>query len=101
MAAKLKKRRTKAPKSTITLVAELSPELCDRLIAIADVWKTTPSKASAVLLSRGIRDAETMLVCRGCGCTENDACYDEESEETCHWVEVDWCNRCAERGFNG
>lgn len=39
------------------------------------------------LEARGIR------VCRGCGCTEHNACVDEH-DWTCSWVDVDRCSTC-------
>lgn len=33
--------------------------------------------------------------CRGCGCQDLSACWDEESGTPCFWVEVDLCSRCA------
>lgn len=34
--------------------------------------------------------AETELICRICGCTEENACPDG-----CFWVETDLCSKCA------
>jgi len=36
------------------------------------------------------RDAVEGGVCRGCGCTDEEAC-----EGGCIWVEPDLCSRCA------
>ncbi len=33
--------------------------------------------------------------CRICGCTDDNACVDEETGETCTWVEDDLCSNCA------
>jgi hypothetical protein len=27
--------------------------------------------------------------CIGCGCTNDDACYDEAAEDACHWIRLD------------
>lgn len=35
------------------------------------------------------------LTCRLCGCTENDACYDEE-RGPCSWVKASLCNHCTD-----
>ena len=32
--------------------------------------------------------------CRICGCTDDNACVDEETGETCTWVEDDLCSNC-------
>lgn len=36
-------------------------------------------------------------ICRICGCTDEDACFDEATERPCSWVgpECDVCSRCA------
>lgn len=39
------------------------------------------------LAARGVR------VCRGCGCTQDNACVDEH-DWTCSWVDVDRCSTC-------
>lgn len=33
--------------------------------------------------------------CRMCGCTDHEACYDEE-RGACHWHEAELCSHCAE-----
>jgi hypothetical protein len=33
-------------------------------------------------------------ICRICGCTDDNACIDEETGEPCHWVEDDLCSNC-------
>ena len=35
--------------------------------------------------------------CRGCGCTDDDACWDEETKGPCHWVKSDLCSLCAQK----
>lgn len=37
-------------------------------------------------------------VCRICGCRNEDACVDECSGETCHWIEPDLCSACEKKG---
>lgn len=32
--------------------------------------------------------------CQGCGCTDNNACWDEENNCPCHWVEPRLCSVC-------
>ena len=32
--------------------------------------------------------------CRVCGCTDNNACLDPNSQEVCHWVSDDLCSVC-------
>ena len=34
-------------------------------------------------------------VCRVCGCTEYNACVDDNGENPCHWVEDDLCSACV------
>ena len=41
-----------------------------------------------------ITKVEQEEACRVCGCTQNDACWDEE-EGACYWVEEDLCSACA------
>lgn len=55
--------------------------------------------------------AEGTRTCRGCGCTEEDACVVDDDLDSscfvppCHWVEPDLCSACAdieaERGGEG
>lgn len=35
--------------------------------------------------------------CWGCGCTDQDACFDEVADNCCHWVDEQrtWCSVCA------
>jgi hypothetical protein len=33
--------------------------------------------------------------CRVCGCTEGNACHDDETGVGCHWVDQDLCSVCA------
>lgn len=35
------------------------------------------------------------MACRGCGCTESNACRTDNGP--CHWVEADLCSACAAR----
>jgi len=34
-------------------------------------------------------------MCRICGCTDNNACWDEVLDQPCHWVDADLCSVCA------
>ena len=34
--------------------------------------------------------------CKVCGCTDDNACINKETGETCHWVEDDLCSVCSE-----
>lgn len=37
-------------------------------------------------------------VCRGCGCTDTDACYDPETDAPCYWATEDpLCSVCVKR----
>lgn len=35
--------------------------------------------------------------CRGCGCTENNACVDPRFDVPCSWIERDLCSACVGR----
>lgn len=35
--------------------------------------------------------------CRVCGCTEWNACWDEEAGRPCSWAEADLCSACARK----
>lgn len=35
--------------------------------------------------------------CRVCGCTQNNACFDEKRGHGCHWSARGLCNVCAEK----
>lgn len=50
-----------------------------------------------LVASSGSAPASILGVCSGCGCTEQDACYDEANGLPCHWVTEgeDWCSVCA------
>ena len=37
------------------------------------------------------------MTCEACGCTDDDACVDEETLETCSWAVPGLCSFCAER----
>lgn len=36
-----------------------------------------------------------MRVCRVCGCTDLDACFDPATDLSCSWTEEDLCSVCA------
>lgn len=42
------------------------------------------------------QDCEDEPICRVCGCTHSDACWDIKEGVTCHWVELDLCSACVE-----
>lgn len=35
--------------------------------------------------------------CQECGCTEDNACWDEEDHLPCHWAAPGICSVCAKR----
>ena len=39
--------------------------------------------------------------CRVCGCTQNEACYDEIADASCHWVSDDLCSACSPITLSG
>jgi hypothetical protein len=47
-------------------------------------------------------DAAAGATCIGCGCTEDNACYDEAAEDACHWIRLEakaakgLCSCCSE-----
>jgi len=61
---------------------------------LAKAWGRSRQHTLRVLLSRGIRDAISMRVCRDCACTEYDPCTDEQGH-ACYWVSEDLCSACA------
>lgn len=65
--------------------------------AMARMWRQPLAATVAVLLLRGLRDAQNAPVCRKCGCTEWDACIDEQSEKPCQWAGEDLCSSCASK----
>jgi hypothetical protein len=36
-----------------------------------------------------------------CGCTDDNACWDEEAGQPCHWAEPDLCSVCAKAVYCG
>lgn len=76
---------------TSTITTETFAEIED----LAAVWGRTVDHTIRVLLRRGLNDALRMSVCRDCGCTEFDACIDDESGEPCSWAVEDLCSACA------
>jgi hypothetical protein len=82
------------PKSVARRV-RIAAETMERVQTLAVVWDRTIEQTLATLIERGIRDAECAAVCKICGCTEWDACVDEEAGETCGWAAEDLCTRCA------
>jgi hypothetical protein len=43
-------------------------------------------------------DENAGVICRECGCTENDACVDDAGR-ACSWAEPDLCTACADVGL--
>ena len=73
----------------------------ERVETLANVWHQSVAATAATLVERGLRDAECLAVCRVCGCTEWDACVDEEAGETCGWAAEDLCTRCFSKQHGG
>jgi hypothetical protein len=69
-------------------------QLDARVNAIAETWGRSFWHTTLVLLARGVRDAESMAVCRDCGCTDHDPCTGPDGR-ACFWVEQDLCSVCA------
>ena len=72
---------------------------------LPDVRSFAPQKTFGALQAkldhwarvRGLAIVAEEAACRVCGCRQNRACCDEESGETCHWVEADLCSACQEK----
>jgi len=77
-------------------IAPVAPTVREQLEALADLWDRPVPHVLAVLIRRGLRDAQAFGVCRECGCTEFDACDDEE-RGPCSWEGDDLCSACAEK----
>ena len=45
----------------------------------------------------GSKEKSGAGTCRICGCTENNPCIDDNSGDTCSWVEPDLCSACADK----
>lgn len=74
----------------------LPDELAERLAALAYEWELHPARLAAILLERMLSKAEVEPVCRGCGCSHFDPCFDD-GDQACAWVDGDesWCSHCA------
>jgi len=84
----------RAPTTDAKICTRLPWATWDRLVALAEVWRLPVQRVAATLLERGLRDAEACGVCRICGCSEWDACVDDE-DQPCGWAAEDLCTRCA------
>lgn len=47
------------------------------------------------VLAEALEDEAGVSRCRGCGCTDLDACLDPTDKLPCSWVEDDLCSACA------
>lgn len=57
--------------------------------------KAKPAKKAAAKKKPAVKKGEQeKQICRICGCSDMDACVDEETGEPCHWVEDDLCSKC-------
>jgi hypothetical protein len=78
---------------------ELLPDLfacgCSRLKVSAGLCDLFASDGS-----ERAYPADLALVCRECGCTDDDACLDEDGGP-CSWVEANLCSACAPRTLKG
>jgi hypothetical protein len=50
------------------------------------------------IIARRLGEGSPARVCHGCGCSQMDACWDEESCTGCHWVSETLCSDCARKG---
>lgn len=79
-------------------VQNVSTELLRSIEALAEHWERPVGHVVKRLLSRGLRDAEMMGVCRDCGCTDFDPCVAGDGWYRCSWVAEDLCSFCADLG---
>ena len=68
----------------------VSPELFGRIKLIAARHGCTPAQLVADKIDQIIPDQ----VCRKCGCSHLDPCFDEISGEPCSWADADLCSAC-------
>lgn len=72
-----------------------SPELVDEAREAAnDSKKLFMAHVPADIASIFTRNLHTG-VCRGCGCTDDNACLDPATGEACHWIAPNLCSACA------
>ncbi|MEI6417491.1 MAG: helix-turn-helix transcriptional regulator [Sphingomonadales bacterium] len=69
----------------------VTPELMD---ALHGVFPFDP------IIARRLGEGSPARVCRGCGCSESDACWDEK-RGGCHWVAPTLCSDCRDTGVIG
>ncbi len=95
--------------------AGLDPADVDRLLgweagAMADFERTLRSAPAELMdalhgafpfdpiIARRLGEGSPARVCHGCGCSQMDACWDEESCTGCHWVSETLCSDCRSKG---
>lgn len=52
------------------------------------------------IVARRLGEGSHARVCAGCGCSESDACWDEQ-RGGCHWVSAALCSDCRHQGVIG
>lgn len=77
--------------------ATITQEMLAEIEALAEAWDRTLTHTIGVVLRCGMHVANTEPCCRDCGCTQTNACIDDETGESCHWAAEDVCSHCAER----
>jgi hypothetical protein len=50
------------------------------------------------IIARRLGEGSPARVCHGCGCSQMDACWDEDNCTGCHWVSETLCSDCKSRG---
>ena len=50
------------------------------------------------IIARRIGEGNLARICTGCGCSEMDACWDDE-RGGCNWVAPSFCSDCKDRGI--
>jgi hypothetical protein len=65
---------------------------------MAHPFQSGPNASAAEVLG----DAAAGATCIGCGCTNDNACYDEDTGDGCHWLRLEakagqgLCSCCSE-----
>lgn len=78
-------------------------QLCDIIVeaeedgSLPDGWVEKKFPERSFFVCKECNEGEHTPYCRVCGCTQNDACWDEE-EGSCYWVEEDLCSACVGKG---
>ena len=81
------------PSSWKSLNADGTPKIAKAVNDKKKIASKKPSKAQ----NEEKKIKPKIQKCRVCGCTEDNACVNDETGDTCYWVEDDLCSECAEK----